>query len=304
MPCYAPLQGFFTVTHSGSRKVTFSNQRYQWFKSGKSDVLSANPDGISIPCGRCIGCRLERSRQWALRCVHEAKLHEDNCFITLTYSDKHLPKSGSLNKRDFQLFMKRLRKKFPDSKIRYYMCGEYGDQLSRPHYHAVIFGFDFPDKIRFHRKRTEPLFTSKILDSLWDKGHCTIGAMSFESAAYVARYCTKKITGPGSKEYYGDKLPEFATMSRRPGIGRGLYDQFKKDIYPSDFMIIRGYKCKPPRFYDKILEDVNPLMLEQIKAARTARADSFARDATYRRLKDREICRQAKFRQLSRSMEI
>ena len=151
-----------------------------------------------VPCGQCIGCRLERSRQWAIRCVHEASLHTDNCFITLTYSPDCLPSDGSLNHDDFQKFFKRLRKHIAPKKIRYYMCGEYGEdlqqpsKLGRPHFHACLFGLDFDDKQLYIVRDDVKLYTSATLEKIWGKGFVTIGDVTFESAAYVARYIAKK----------------------------------------------------------------------------------------------------------------
>ena len=151
MPCYSPVKGWLARVKnaSGKRSVVFS------FRDGLSD----RP--CSVPCGRCIGCRLERSRMWAVRCVHEAQLHSRNCFITLTFDDAHLDKSGSLVKRDFVLFMKRLRKRF--GRVRFFHCGEYGSQLSRPHHHACLFGFDFDDRVFYKEKSGVRLYRSKAL---------------------------------------------------------------------------------------------------------------------------------------------
>uniref|UniRef100_UPI0040482461 rolling circle replication-associated protein n=1 Tax=Shewanella sp. TaxID=50422 RepID=UPI0040482461 len=153
---------------------------------------------VTLPCGQCVGCRLEHSRQWAIRCVHEAQLHQDNCFITLTYNDDYLPENGTLVKRDFQLFMKRLRKKYPHA-VRYYQCGEYGSKTHRPHYHACLFGHDFKDKTLWQKGSDgTPLYISSSLQDLWSSdghsiGFSTIGTVTFQSAAYVARYIMKKI---------------------------------------------------------------------------------------------------------------
>lgn len=151
---------------------------------------------------------MDRAKAWAIRCTHEASLHPFNCYLTLTYSDDKLPPDGSLNYRDFQLFMKRFRKMFPNDTIRFYMCGEYGDKTERPHYHALIFGFDFPDKTLLKVSRGNSLFVSKTLDSLWGLGHCFIGAVSFQSAAYVARYVMKKQTGKNATDFYRRVNPE------------------------------------------------------------------------------------------------
>lgn len=300
MPCFNPLQAYFVCDPSGSRKVKFSSQAAEEFYNGNS----LSEEYFGLPCGKCIGCRLERSRQWALRCMHEASLYEDNCFITLTYDDVHLPEDGSLNKKHFQDFMKRLRFKYSDSSIRYYHCGEYGEQFERPHYHALIFGFDFPDKVLWGSSNGENLYVSDSLTDLWGFGHCSIGDVTFESAAYVARYCTKLITGEAAAEHYQGRQPEYATMSRRPGIGRRWYDQFKKDAYPSDFLLVRGAKCKPPRYYDNRFSEEFPEQFQLIKDKRVDRSGTHANDNTYRRLKDREKCQEVRFEQLKRNLEI
>lgn len=118
MPCYNPLQAYFAFDPSGVKSVEFSNVAAAHFRAG-GDVRDLGDDIFQLPCGKCRGCRLEKSRQWALRIMHEASLYDDNCFVTLTYDDEHLPKDGSLVKKDFQLFMKKLRKKF-DSRIRFF----------------------------------------------------------------------------------------------------------------------------------------------------------------------------------------
>lgn len=244
------------------------------------DVL--NPDIVNelkLPCGKCIGCRLERTRQWAVRCVHEASLHNDNCFITLTFNDENVP--YSLDKADFQLFMKRLRKyvgskecakDYPDlykRKISYFQCGEYGEKGGRPHYHACLFNIDFPDKEYLPRNReTCKLYTSKLLEKLWGFGFVTIGEVTFDSAAYVAQYITKKITGPDAVEHYAGRLPEFCLMSRRPAIALHWLDKFHTDVYPRDEVIVNSHPAKPPRYYDKYLEKNFPEKLDLLKMKR------------------------------------
>ena len=205
MPCFSPLKGFRAV---GGGIV---------FARSSSMGLP-----MSVPCGRCIGCRLEHSRQWAVRCMHEASLYEDNCFITLTYANEYLPPGGSLRKRDFQLFMKRLRKRFSDGVIRFYHCGEYGENTFRPHYHALLFNFDFVDKTLWSLRGEHKVYRSAVLEDLWPSGQSEIGSVSFESAAYVARYITKKVTGARAEGHYRavdeltgeifDRLPEYSPL--------------------------------------------------------------------------------------------
>lgn len=233
---------------------------------------------ITYPCGRCIGCKLDRSKDWALRCVHEASLHEENCFITLTYRTEDLPKNLSVSKETFRKFVKKLRKYLHPKRIRFYGCGEYGKKHLRPHYHLLIFGHDFEDKEVLHvadpKKRNrfstvkDPYiyYTSETLAKLWKKGFHSIGEVNNESAGYVARYCTKKVIGvPG---YYDGVEPEFALMSRRPGIGAKWIEKYMSDCYPKDFVTHNRKKFKPPRFYDDRLLKRDYKMWEGVKEKR------------------------------------
>lgn len=183
------------------------------------------------------------------------------------------------------------------------MCGEYGEQLARPHYHACLFGHDFEDK-----KSYGDLFVSPTLEKLWPYGFSTIGAVTFQSAAYVARYVMKKITGDDQYLHYvnddGVMLqPEYTTMSRRPGLARDWYNKFKKDVYPSDFVIYEGKKIQTPRYYDKLFELEEHDTFKKIKARRLKNAEKHADNNTGPRLAVREICQQAKLNQLKRDFE-
>jgi hypothetical protein len=227
---------------------------------------------LNLPCGQCVGCRLERSRQWAVRCMHEASLHVDNSFITLTYDDAHLPESGSLQYRDFQLFMKLLRKRV-DVPVRFYMCGEYGEKFGRPHYHSILFGYGFRDRSYY---RTLPsgskIYQSKFLESLWPKGFSSLGDVTFDSAAYVARYC---ITDRG-REYICDsdsgelleRPREFTRMSLKPGIGRKFVEKFETDIFPHGYVVVNGNKASPPRYYLNWFKVHDPLAYDGLEFER------------------------------------
>ncbi len=272
MPCFSPLDGYRSrsVNESGKRSVVF-------------DIHEGFHDRpVTVPCGQCVGCRLEKSRQWAMRCVHEASLHEENSFITLTYDDDRLPRCGSLDKTAFAKFMKRLRRRYDEQRIRFYHCGEYGDRFGRPHYHALLFGFDFADKYPWSVRCGLPVFRSDSLESLWPMGQSEVGSVTFESAAYVARYCVKKVTGEQADEHYSVTLetgevvhvqPEYATMSRRPGIGKEWYEEFQCEVYPSDGVVIRGKLMKPPRFYDGQHELQDPEAMAAVKRARRKAQD-------------------------------
>lgn len=245
-----------------------------------------------------------------MRCYHEASLHTDNCFITLTYDEHNLPDDSSLNKRHFQLFMKRLRKKFPHTKIRYYHCGEYGENFGRPHYHACLFGFDFADAKPFGGpKNGNQLYTSATLQTLWPFGLSSIGRVTFASAAYVARYIMKKINGDLADHHYFDpitgvfKQPEYTTMSRRPGIARDWLTKYMHETYPDDFCVINGKKVKPPKFYDTQFELLYPAEYGKVRAARKAASRLHVDNNTPERLKVREAVANARLSQMPRKLK-
>lgn len=185
-----------------------------------------------------------------MRIMHESSLYEDNVFLTLTYNDDNLPQDESLKLYHWQCFMKRLKKRERGRKIRFYQCGEYGETTHRPHYHAILFNYDFPGKIYLKQSETgHPIYTSAFLDEVWGHGDCYIGSVTFESAAYCGRYCMKKLTG-NRKSEYGSREPERSTQSRNPGIGAPWLHKWKTDIFPNDFCVFNGKKVRVPKFYD------------------------------------------------------
>jgi len=292
LTCYHPLDCFFVVSgQTGKLAVRFSG----------------DGEPGQVPCGQCIGCRLERSRQWAARCMHEASLQDDNCFITLTYDDEHLPSDGSLVKHHFQDFMKRLRRRFEPRRFRFFHCGEYGEQLHRPHYHALLFGLCFEDGELFSERDGARLFVSPLLNATWGKGFATFGEVTFESCAYVARYCVKKVNGEKAFFHYispdGVMLePEYCTMSRRPGIGREWYDEFSGDVFPSDEVIMRGKVLKPPRYYQKLYQIDDAEGYEALLAKRKEFFGKHQADCTPERLRQREVVKLAQVSFLKRSL--
>lgn len=254
----------------------------------------AEREELLLPCGKCDGCRLERSRQWAIRCMHERQLHESNSFITLTYDDSHLPCNDSLYHRDWQLFAKRLRKKY--GPFRFFMCGEYGGLNGRPHFHACLFGVGFDDRVKFRESDCgSDVFTSKSLDSVWSKGFASVGDVTFESAAYVARYTLKKVGNDverlGTVDFStGEihvKVPEYARMSLRPAIARDWWARFSGDVKRRGDIVIRGRSMRPPRYYDKLLEVDDPDLLDAFKRERLLKVNP--EDGTPERLKVQEI---------------
>lgn len=271
---------------------------------GPSDVR------YTIPCGKCVGCRIDRSREWSTRCVHEASLHKANCFITLTFSDDNLPDDYSVHVRDMQLFMKRVRKVL-GSGIRFFACGEYGEKDRRPHYHVLLFGADFAsDRYLWSRNyRDEALYRSPLLEKIWPFGHSMIGDVSSSSASYVARYIFKKITGDMAEAHYryyhpltGQEVqqnPEFVTMSRKPGLGSEWYTRYSCDVFPSGFVTIEGSKRPVPRFYrNKLTEEQKEQLRKQSEKANEARKP----DAFPKRLEVREEIAKAKLSTLKRTL--
>jgi len=239
-----------------------------------------------------------------VRCVHEAQMHESNSFVTLTYRDEELCfgyTHPTLEPRLLQLFLKRLRKKYGNG-IRFFACGEYGSDTRRPHYHAAIFGLDFEDKKLCSTKNGNNLYHSDILDDIWTHGYCTIGDVTFESAAYVARYIMDKQLGPETTIYQELGIePEFVRMSRRPGIGKPFYDRYKSDLFPQDKCIIRGgIITKPPKYYmDKYSLD-NPEKSAIIKSNRKTFAEKTQEGTSKRRLHIRESVKKAQISLLLR----
>lgn len=268
---------------------------------------------LQVPCGQCLGCRLERSRVWAVRCMHEASLYGDNnSFLNLTYSDANLPEGRTLVKKDFQDFVKRLRFN-TGVKLRYYMCGEYGERFGRPHYHACVFNYR-PDDLVFWKLSAsgDKLYKSQFLDETWRFGTVIVGDVTFESAGYVARYIVDKITGDLQVPYYEfvdefgevhDRVPPYTNMSRRPGIGKGWIEKYRSDVYPQDRVILNGAKFRPPRFYDDVEKSVNPGGFLWIKDSRVDRAHVHRSNNSPDRLEVREELLSRKLKRLKRSME-
>lgn len=273
VPCFTPLKAY--RAHGGG--VVFSS------KEGFAD----RP--LELPCGQCRGCRMERARQWAVRCMHEARCHERNCFVTLTYSDEELPADGSLDVSHWQKFAKRLRERC--GPFRFFHCGEYGEETRRPHYHALIFGLDFSeDRQKWKRgKRGDWLYSSPTLESVWGHGYCPLGDVTYESAQYVAKYVMKKKTG-GQADEYGGRKPPYVTMSRRPGIGSRWLERFGDEVYPGDEVRLEGRRFRPPRFYDEKLDEDE---LASLKRKRRDAVQKHKGELTPERLREREAFAEA-----------
>lgn len=300
MDCYKPLTAFRTA-----------HGEVVWAERG--DVVRT----LSLPCGQCIGCRLERSRQWAVRVMHESQMHDDSCFVTLTYEDA----PQGLVYSDFQKFIKRLRRMVSPVRVRFFACGEYGDG-GRPHFHCAIFGYAFRSD-RVHFKNTGGGFgvdRSPALERLWPFGFSSVGELTFESAAYIARYVTKKISvsdrsHPEWLRAWREKYervdrdtgvisniePEFVHMSLKPGIGATWFEKFGSEVFPLDRVVMRGVPMKPPRFYDVLFGRTDRPVLQEIKAARVERAVARG-DQSPERLAVKEQVTSARLKLLKREL--
>lgn len=295
MPCYSPLSAH---QDTGGGRLDFSTHK------------PPNARHLQIACGQCYGCKSARAGEWTVRGTHEAKLHKHNSFLTLTYDDKHLPYRGQLLHEHYQLFMKRLRKQYGPSSARYYMCGEYGPQTCRPHFHAILFGIDWDDKEEHGTNHQgDKVYISKDLDRLWGLGQCTTGAVTPQSIGYVSRYIHQKRTGPIAEEWYRrwDELgeyqlePEYNRMSLKPGIGANWLQNFQNDVFPHDRVIIEGKERPTPTYYDRLYELNHPDEMAAIREARAAKADANKWDNTPQRLLAKEIVDRARTKMLKRN---
>lgn len=308
--CYHPL---IRRIHLGEYETATDGHRYP-----KADVIKISPGDSyekynnlnqmytnyryeKIPCGKCIGCRLDYSKQWAVRCMYETKLHDQSWFVTLTYDDEHKPTmkeavnwdtgeifeengswNGTLQTEDLTKFIKDLRRywkyHYDHDGIRFYACGEYGSETKRPHYHAIIFNLNLSEdmlKYKFTNEEHQAIYECPIIEKIWGKGLIAVGNVTFSSCAYVARYITKKQTGEQSTDYYlkQGQIPEFIRMSRNPGIGYDYYQAKKDEIYATDEIIQttcrgRTVHLKPPKYFDRMYDIDYPEDMKRIKQQR------------------------------------
>lgn len=293
MPCYKPLKAFLTPSGAVFQEL------------GRHDILG----DLELPCGRCIGCRMRRASDWELRCMHQAQGHDQNCFITLTYRDEDLPPHNSLNHRDFQLFVKRTRKKV---NLTYYMCGEYGDETQRPHYHACIFNYDYPDR-KYHGKSASggKMYTSDLLAETWGLGNVTVQDLNNQTASYCTRYIMQKALGANALQAYQTIDPDTGEIiQRRPpynamskGLGKAWLLKYGADVYNTDQVIARGSPRRPPKYYDRLLKSgLVQFDLDSIKQARIERAKLSASENTDERRRVREIVHEARVKNLKRTL--
>lgn len=308
-PKPAVLTNIFTAYHNGDLvhhksfvKIIEHNQfefGYKWTETAKINnkysQVSIN-EHILLPCRKCIGCIINKANDWATRSAIEASAWKNNCFLTLTYDEKHLPKGRNLSKRDMQLFWKRLRKHTDGIEswehkgkkckpIRYFYAGEYGPKTLRPHYHAGVFNY-WPEDAKFYTKSKygDNYYTSKKLNEIWGNGYVIIGEMEYASACYIARYTMKKLKDLTEREIKkwtlceetrGDEIDylqkfldepisqpkntvkEFIETSRNGGIGIAGWYKSKEQIIKN-----MGFFVKDKKTGQAILKKI-PLFLRQ-----------------------------------------
>lgn len=297
MPCYKPLKAYFSYQSDGKKKLFFVKEGMPFDDS--------SDNALYIPCGRCLGCRLDYSRQWATRICLEAKKWQHNYFVTLTYNEDFVPLDDipfkvsedgevldsrlmpNLHPEHLQYFLKRLRtifkRDFNHDNIRFFACGEYGSKNLRPHFHLILFNCPLSDLVPYKKNsQGDMLYLSPLIERAWSitdsdgnfvpRGFCTVGEVSYQSASYVARYMLKKVKSSDDSLPYLQK--EFTRMSLKPGIGSDFFDSESDRIYFTDSIYLsdgRGREiiCKPPRYYDKKLESSDPVRYKLIKDRRS-----------------------------------
>lgn len=276
MSCYHPLLGVPDERNADGKLVYKIQGAYDPTAKERID-----PRCLRIPCGHCLGCRLDYSRQWADRMMLELEHTGKAVFLTLTYNNENVPIACddlgqpvglTLSKRDCQLFMKRLRKEFKDKELRFYACGEYGSNTRRPHMHLIVFGIDlddFPDReVKGMNELGQSHFISKKLEKIWNKGFTLLADMSWKTCAYVSRYVMKKAFND-LVEWYQE--PEFSLMSRRPGIGAYYFDEHKDMFeYSSIYLSSKDGSVKVgiPKYFLKKLEQSDPDKYAELMEAR------------------------------------
>lgn len=341
MPCYRPKDAFDLTHHpreNGKRNIVFSVDR----------TYGHYYERLQVPCQSCIGCKLDRSRDWALRCVHEGYYYDErNLFLSLTFNPECINPEGTLVKSDWTKFIDKARQAFIVRKgeliddetrfIRYFHCGEYGALGDRPHHHAILFNFRPSDLEYVTTRNGYRLYRSEKLEECWSKpitaeeyhlynprdcyqregktyvrlGFITIGELTWETAAYTARYILKKQGRAGENYQHTDtttgevtdRIQEYVTMSNRPGLGQRWIKEFYLDFYPHNYILHKGRRLKPPKYYDKWMEANQPEIMEGVKCKKQQQAKHRALTVTQKQLMAEEAIKLKQVEKLERSYE-
>ena len=264
--------------------MTCINPRLAYKKTNGQFTLAKIGDNapieksVLVGCGQCMACRVSHQRQWATRMVHESYMHKDSCFITLTIDDEHRSPTRSVDQREMQLFIKKLRQALKPQKIRIFYCSEYGTKSEREHYHAILFGYMPEDRKAYKKnKQGDMLYTSATLDRAWGKGFVTVGEFNSTTADYCAKYVTKAYIGADKENAYNwvdengeiiKRNPPFQRSSNRPGLGATFYEKYKDQLIAHDGTTVDGKPRPLPKYYDRLIKRENPDAYAEIKHKR------------------------------------
>ena len=322
MTCFYPLAAVQPIVDGRAEGAVRIVGAADDSHAGAVARTSQRVDGryLEIPCGQCIGCRLDRTSNWASRFMCESLMHESNWFATLTYKEESCPRDGGLRYADVQAAWKRLSYY---QRVRHGTCGEYGSVNLRPHYHAILFGLRLDDVEPWRKSPAgHQLFRSRSFEErIWPHGNAEFGSVSYDSCAYVAAYCVKKVTGKAAEvrspvtgllpyeridSLSGEVVsvePEFLHVSKRPAIGVPFLEKYGGDVYNvHDAVILHGRKQRVPRAFDRWLEKQPGLRIDELKADRLERAVTHADDQTRARMETRAAVTRAKFATKERSL--
>lgn len=308
MPCFHPIDAYQPL-QGGPIKFEPPNRTRK--AKGFADFFASGHKAIKVSCGQCIGCRQARQNAWALRAMCEAQLHSQNWFVTLTYSDEHVPMHGALVYSDVQKFNRALRD--AGHKFRFFVAGEYGDTFGRCHWHSLMFGLTLNDlEVVRTVGNGRPIYRSPKLLEAWGKGFVHLGDVTMQSARYVASYTLKKVTGEAASDHYtrvidetGELVelpPEMCRMSLRPAIGKDWLDRYWPEVVTHNAVVKDGRPNPIPRYFSKRLgkmfedEAEGRLILATLEDKRAERAALVAADSTAERLAVREQCALARVR--------
>lgn len=313
MTCYNPIRACYSKSgyaRTGKKDIhlvlheTYDENgklvKDEKWKLNEASFPHALYEYINLPCRTCVGCRSDNAKMWALRAYHELTCHKRNCFITLTYNNesKYAIEDPlclySLRYKHFQNFMKRLRKEFPDEHIGYIVSGEYGCKDGRSHWHAILFGFDFPDKKEIYRSKGFPHYKSETLERLWsiyDRdsdiyfpiGFVDLCDVDYDCCSYVAQYVFKKLDNlkahpiidydeDGEPIYLEDKAPPIVRTSKNPAIGLTWFNKYGDNAVEKGFCVNPKTKCskvKTPAYYYSKFEQRRPDDYKKLNDERT-----------------------------------
>lgn len=281
-------------------KVAWEGPNGRIVYSASKARLGAASKPFKMSCGGCMSCRIDKAAAWKLRLIHERKSHDEACFLTLTVLPDRYPLGGYLTQRDAQLFMKKLRKHFAPKKVRFFLVMEYGTKGWRSHFHVLLFGADFSDRVYSHTNSAgEAIMSSPSLEKLWGLGRVSVDDFTPDRAAYASGYAVKKVGGAPAADHYWrahpdtgefvQLVPEWMLCSKRPGIGFDWFDKFEGDAFPSGFLILDGRKVAVPEAYKRRWKGRDPELADgAVQRARDAFRPSDEERELAERLTERE----------------